>query len=414
MDLASAGSFVSGGQKAATGLAGPGIGAATSAPPPNGNVRGLVPPPSSSPPAATGLQGPGDTSGATGPGGDRGDGSLSYMQRVAKALGTDPYHIRYTDGPGGAGLQSARLIPVAGGFGGGAPTADGTPEFEFSKNPRAAEAFDALSNIDPNLDVTGTLAAYRDSSDIGAYLNELEAKNKVDDMKTTFRKNLMNPPTEEQLGVLPGYVNNENGEAVPVYDQKELLEHYRSAYRMAVLERQGSIELDHSNWKIKSIGNTKLTPEQFVEEIRNRYQSAFADGVDIADKRLASGERPIGEEVPLELQRGILADRSAQKQLRDYLNSINVPEGPGQLIALNRWAYYQDGSGLHGQPDVLIDAGIAHRHILDGKATDFEDLTPPMRKQLERYYDFGADSVGGVTQRGHASISSKKPQGRRR
>ena len=192
---------------------------------------------------------------------------------------------------------------------------------------------------------------------IGSYLNELEAKNKVEDMKATFRKNLMNPPSEGQLGALPDYVDNENGEAVQVYDQKDLLERYRNAYRMAVLERQGSVELDHDNWKIKSIGSTKLTPEEFVGEIRKRYQAAFADGVNKAQETLDKGARPIGANVPLELQMGILADWHAQQELRDYLNSIGVPEGPGQLVALNRWAYFQDGSGLHAQPDVLTDSG---------------------------------------------------------
>ncbi len=412
MDLATAGFSVSGTPATATGLAGPEADAAPSVAPNGGAVRGLVPPPAvESWQMGTGLQGPAEEGGN---GGDQPQSAWGHAQRLGLGPRFDPHFLRHAVGTGGLDPASGRLIPVdGGGSGARAPVAGGSP-FEMSVNPRAAAAFDALSNVDPNMDITGTLTAIRDSHDIGSYLNELQAKDAVEKLKGSIGKMLLIPPTEGQLGALPGYVNNAAGEAVPVYDQKDLLERYRSALRMATLERQGSIELDHDNWQIKSIGSAKLTPEQFVKEVRDRYQAAFADGVNEADARLAAGERPFGETVPLELQRGIFADRQAKKAVSKYLDSTDVPEGPGQIVALNRWAYYQDASGLHGQPDLLIDAGIAHRHILDGKATVFEDLSPPMRRQLEGYYALGPHTVEWVTQHGSFPVSRRNDSGRKK
>lgn len=358
----------------------------------------------------TGLQGP---AGESGNSGDQSQSAWGHAQRLGLGPRFDPHFLRHAVGTGSLDAAAGRLIPVGGGGSGArAPAAEGSP-FEMSVNPRAAAAFDALSDINTNADFTGGLTAIRDMGDAASFMNDQQAKGAVEGIKSLIGKSGAKIPTEDQLGAVRSYVNN-GTEAVPVYDQKDLLNRYLGAHRMLLLERQGSIELDHDNWKIKSIGSSKLTPEQFVKEIRDRYGTAFADGVALADKRLSLGERPLGKNVPLDIQRGFLAHGHAQDELNDYSDSIGVHEGPGQLLALNRWGYYQDGSGLHGQPDVLIDPSIELRHILDGKATMFEELSPSMQKQLERYYLLGANKVEGTTPRGHILVQPKGTSERRR
>jgi hypothetical protein len=331
---------------------------------------------------------------------------LDYIQRVVQALGVDPDHFQFADGLGGIGTGGARMIPVGGGGGARAPFAEGTP-FEPSVNPRAAGAFDALSNINPDLDITGTLEAYRNANDIGAYLNGLQAWHAVDAMKQSMGRMGIQPPSEADLGALQNWVKNDRGEAVLVYDPADLLERYRNALRMIVLERQGTIDIDRSNWTIKSIGKSRMTPEQFVQEVRSRYQKAFSEGVAEADRRIAARGYIFNQTMPLDMQRGIYADKWAKDKPSRFSESEGVPEGPGQVLAFGRWGYYQDRSGLHVQPDVLIDPGFEYRHILDGKATRLDFLSPSMLRQLEDYHRLGVPTVEATTPSGHILVSPR-------
>lgn len=384
-------------------------------------LGGLTPPAAEMPARrvpATGLTGPASTSHGAGAGGggdwqssgqnqERQGGQLNYTQGVVKALGGDPYHFRFADGLGARGLSEAHLIPVAAGP--RAPAVESTP-FELSVNPRAAAAFDALSNINPDMDITGTLALIRDTNDLGAYLKQREAEDAVRKAKESISRLMIRPPTEAQLGMLPQYVTNAQGVAVPVYDPHEMLDKYRGALRMATLDRQGTIDLDYENWKIKTIGKSRLPPEQFVQAVRDRYKQGFTEGIARGNQIIKSRGYIYNLEMPLELQLGNFADRYAQGQLRDFSEAEGVQEGPGQILALGRWAYYKDTSGLHAQPDVLIDPGVERGHILDGKATRFELLSPSMRRQLEGYHDLGVPTVEATTQHGHILVPPRSPE----
>lgn len=338
---------------------------------------------------------------------DRGrdDLGLDYTQRVVQALGADPYHFGFPDGPGADGMH-AQLLPVAGGV--RAPAAESTP-LEISVRPGAAAAFDALSNINPDMDITGTLGLIRDTNDLGAYLKQRDAEDAVSKMKESISRLMIRPPTEAQLGALPEYVNNGQGVAVPVYNQQDLLDRYRSALRMVALDRQGTIDLDYGNWKIKTIGKSRLTPEQFVKTVRDQYQQAFTEGVAEADGHIKSRGYIFDETMPLDLQRGLYADRFAKRRLGKFSESEGVPEGPGQILAFGRWGYYKNTSGLHAQPDILIDPGLEHWHILDGKATRL-DLSASMRRQLEGYHDLGVPTVEATTPQGHILVPPRNPE----
>lgn len=399
-DPASAGFSVSGPRKEAgdNSAADSGSGSGRQA---SGAAYGLLPPERElrEPVKGTGLAAPGAESEV----GKQPRYDLSYIQRVVQGLGLDPHHFRFADGLGGIGPDHVWMTPAGGGGGARGPLAEGTP-FEPSINPRAAGAFDALSNVNPDLDITGTLEAYRNANDVGAYLNSLYARHAIDAIRDSIGRMGVKPPTEADLGARQNWVNNDRGEAVLVYDQADLLERYSDALRMVILERQGTIDIDRNNWTIKSIGKSRMTPEQFVQEVRRQYQQAFSEGVADADRKIASRGYIFNQTMPLDLQRGIYADDHAKRILSRFAQSEGVPEGPGQVLALGRWGYYRDTSGLHVQPDVLLDPGIEHRHILDGKATRLDFLSPSMQRQLEDYHRLGVPVVEATTPSGHILV----------
>lgn len=78
------------------------------------------------------------------------------------------------------------------------------------------------------------------------------------------------------------------------------------------------------------------------------------------------------------------------------------------LRTLRNWGYYKNTSGLHAQPDILIDPGLEHARLLDGKATQ-ADLSPSMRRQLEVYYDLGVPTVEATTPQGHILVPPRNP-----
>ncbi|HWY25342.1 MAG TPA: hypothetical protein VNX47_10510, partial [Nevskia sp.] len=154
-DPATAGSSVSGGRNISGEVAAPTEAHGLDDGSKVGMGYGLLPSAAELPVRGVGLQGAESQH-------DRGrnDQGLDYTQRVVQALGADPYHVRFTDGPGAGGMH-AQLLPVAGGV--RAPAAEGTP-LGISVRPGAAAAFDALSNINPDMDITGTLGLIRDTN----------------------------------------------------------------------------------------------------------------------------------------------------------------------------------------------------------------------------------------------------------
>jgi hypothetical protein len=272
---------------------------------------------------------------------------------------------------------------------------------------RVGSAFRYLTNANPNMDWRKTLEKVRDINDLGAYLDGQGAEDAAGQLKKAIGRMGIEPPTPDQLGAVKKYVQNERGEMVSTYDPHDLLGRYRKAIQMAALERQGTIELDRDAWKIKSIGAARLAPEQFLQEARSRYLQAFSDAAHRAEEKLASGGKLFRFDVPPDLQRGLWADIQSKKEMAKYADSIGVPEGAGQLLALNRRAYHQDGSGQHVRPDVLIHLGIENTHVSDGKAIRSTNLSTGMTRQLQNYHGVGATEVFATTPHGHVHIPPK-------
>ena len=80
--------------------------------------------------------------------------------------------------------------------------------------------------------------------------------------------------------------------------------------------------------------------------------------------------------MPKQLQVGLFAHFRARAALADYNRVIGVPEGPGQLISLNRWTYDRSAPGQYIRVDVLLDLGVRpnERYIVDGKSSGAEAL----------------------------------------
>ena len=144
------------------------------------------------------------------------------------------------------------------------------------------------------------------------------------------------------------------------------------------MQRPGIIELDTRDFSIVSIGRDKLSPARWVAENETRYQRAFADAIADGEKRYDGGSLRYPIEMPRQLQIGLFAHFRAQAELATYNRGVNVPEGPGQLISMNRWTYDRDmpGQYIRVDVDVLLDLGVRpnERFIIDGKSSATEAL----------------------------------------
>lgn len=201
---------------------------------------------------------------------------------------------------------------------------------ELSMNPRAASALDAFAGIDPS----GGLAVYRDSADAAAFLNEQGLKFEIEKLKTAIGRSALKVPTPEQLGVFRGISDGPSG-LVTGYDLGEVFNAYRDATRLVSLHQQGVIDLDFQSYRIKTIGTSKLTPEQFSAEIESRYSKAFTAAVELGNQRYKDGKLPFPVDMPEQLQVGLFADDLAKGTVLAvlrYAQSIGVPEGPGQPL----------------------------------------------------------------------------------
>lgn len=99
--------------------------------------------------------------------------------------------------------------------------------------------------------------------------------------------------------------------------------------------------------------------------------------------------------MPRQLQIGLYADTSAKVEVAAYLREIGQPEGPGHIVALNRWAYDGQGSGAYVRPDVFIDFGPNWRHWIDGKSSFVNGGVLP--SQLYDFSYFTAACTGTIT-----------------
>jgi YD repeat-containing protein len=271
-----------------------------------------------------------------------------------------------------AGFDDYELIPTGGGSvrvtpgGGGGPTMVNG----ISVNRRADAAFQAAG------DLMGMGQMYRDYKLLGALMADAQQQAIIDRMKGALQERMgmmRNMPTEAGLGASP--IIDANG--VVRYDPADLIDRYGDALRKVAMWKQGIVELDTRSMLITSIGNERMGPMQWVEENTQRYQRAYAAGLEEGKARYAKGTLPFRADMPEQLQTSIFAHQTAERAVIRYNQSIGVPEGPGQLVSMNRWAYDPGGSGMTVRPDMLLDLGPSRpgevlRFVVDGKSSAAE------------------------------------------
>jgi hypothetical protein len=216
--------------------------------------------------------------------------------------------------------------------------------------------------------------------------------------------------TPEKLGVRNAIDANGRGG----YDMVDMVDRYANAVRLLDLSRQGVIELDTKTFTVLSVGTARISPEALINNIEQRYQAAFKEGFERATSKLAGGELLLRypTDMPQQLQIGLEADRLAKEGVSDYLRRIGVPEGPGQLVALNRWAYDRQGSGFYVRPDVLVDLGPNTRHWIDGKSSYVNNGVVP--QQLQDFFRYTGSQSGTVaTPVGSIQVKAPTTPGRR-
>jgi hypothetical protein len=214
--------------------------------------------------------------------------------------------------------------------------------------------------------------------------------------------------TPARLGAVPGI----GADGTVRYDLVDLADRYANAIRLLDLQRQGVIELDRVSFQVLSVGRTGLTPQQFIAQVEQRYQAAFAQGLERAKSRLLAGDRlryPVN--MPEQLQKGLFADTWAKDAVAQFLRVSGIPEGPGQIVSLNRWAYDPTGSGNYVRPDVLIDLGPAQRHWIDGKSTYLHEGVLP--RQLRLFFQYTGSQTGTIATR-EGSFTVRGPSQTRR
>jgi hypothetical protein len=241
-------------------------------------------------------------------------------------------------------------------------------------------------------DLLGLGDAYRDIKQMAPLMAEgarLDALQKVQDTLRD-RLGIRAFPSPESLGAVRGIYSDGSQR----FDTGDLLDRYGDALRKVGLAQSGAIELDYRTFEIKTIGNQKLTPAQYAAEIETRYQKAFARGVELGEQQYAQRKLPYPMDMPKQLQVGLFADDVGRRALIGYNQALGVPEGPGQLISLNRWAYDMNGSGNYVRPDVLLDFGPGRRSWLDGKTSLLD--TGTMTKQFDNFYRYTDASMGKV------------------
>ena len=327
------------------------------------------------------------------------DPAAFAQQRYEQLLAEGPSSIDFAD----ANFDDDHEL-VAGAGGGRArlPSETKGAGLQLSINNRTTTAFELLSNA-PVSDAFGLIPeAYRDIKLLGSLLEEVRLLNEVKRMQAALGQAGFDV-TPQSLGVKASI--DANGRIG--YDSADMADRYANAVRLLELSKRGVIELDTKTFTVTSVGIARITPDALVSNVEQRYQDAFKLGFAEATTRLANGERlryPV--DMPQQLQIGLEADRFGKNGVAAYLKSVGLPEGPGQIVALNRWAYDRQGSGFYVRPDVLIDFGPNYRHWIDGKSSYVNDGVVP--KQLQDFFRYTGSQTGTVTTP-VGSISVKAP-----
>ncbi len=316
------------------------------------------------------------------------DPSIYAPARLAQLLADDAGY------SGVAGLLDDESETLAGP--GGArtkPSATGGTGLQFNLNQRANTVFEALGNA-PVGDAFGLVPeAYRDIKLLAPLIQESRLLGEVERMRTVLGQSGFDV-TPQKLGAVPGI----DSAGRIAYDPVDLADRYANAIRLLELQRQGVIELDVPTFTVRSVGTERIPPDTLVRNVEQRYQAAFSQGLNTAEQRLAAGERlrfPV--DMPQQLQVGLYADSLAKQAVERYLDAIGVTEGPGQIVALNRWAYDPSGSGLYVRPDVLVDFGPSQRHWIDGKSSFVNNGLLP--QQLRSFFEYTGSQSGTIATR---------------
>jgi hypothetical protein len=315
------------------------------------------------------------------------DPAAFAQQRYEQLLAEGPSSIDFAD----ANFDDDHEL-VAGAGGGRArlPSETKGAGLQLSINNRTTTAFELLSNA-PVSDAFGLIPeAYRDIKFLGSLLEEVRLLNEVKRMQAALGQAGFDV-TPQSLGVKASI--DANGRIG--YDSADMADRYANAVRLLELSKRGVIELDTKTFTVTSVGTARISPDALISNVEQRYQAAFKEGFSKAEQRLENGERlryPV--DMPRQLQIGLFADEVAKRAVSDYLGSIGVTEGPGQIVALNRWAYDRQGSGFYVRPDVLIDFGPNYRHWIDGKSSYVNDGVAP--KQLQDFFRYTGSQTGTV------------------
>lgn len=267
-----------------------------------------------------------------------------------------------------------------------------------SVNQRADALFQGIA------DLAGVGDLYRDIKLIGALMSDREQQNTIDRLKGTLQDKLGMMrvlPSEADLGAAKGV----GSDGVLRYDKQDLIDRYSDANRKVELMKAGVIELDTRSMLITSIGTAKLAPDQWVRENMQRYQAAFAAGVDRGQELYDAGKLRYRLDMPEQLQVGLYADDAARSAIIDYNKSIGVPEGAGQLLSMNRWSYDPSGSGNYNRIDLLMDMGpsrnggaLVLRTAIEGKSS--MEAVQSSGAQLQRAQDWVTPRVYTATPQG--------------
>ncbi|NML48462.1 LysM peptidoglycan-binding domain-containing protein [Ramlibacter sp. G-1-2-2] len=237
----------------------------------------------------------------------------------------------------------------------------------ISVNARADAAFQAAG------DLLGMGDLYRDYKLLGSLMSDLQQTATLDKLKGALQEKLgmmRVVPSPEALGA----TSNLGDDGVVRYNNAELIDRYADALRKVEMWKRGIVELDTRSMLITSIGNQRMSPTQWVEENTQRYQRAFAAAVEDGRQKYAQGALPYPSEMPEQLQVGVFGHQQAERVIVRYNTALGVPEGPGQLIVMNRWAYDPAGTGTTIRPDMLLDLGPNRpgqvlRFVVDGKSS---------------------------------------------
>lgn len=252
-------------------------------------------------------------------------------------------------------------------------------------------------------DLAGAGELYRDIKLLGALMSDMEQQSTIDKLKATLQGKLGMMrvlPSESDLGATQGF----GTDGVARWDKADLIDRYGDALRKVELMKQGVIELDTRTMMIKSIGSDRLSPDQWAAENTRRYQAGYGDGLAEGQRRYEARRLPFALDMPRDLQIGLYADGAARDAVIRYNRSIGVPEGPGQLLSMNRWSYDPSGSGEYNRIDLLMDLGPSRnngalilRTAVEGKASI--DAALSSRGQLQRAYEWVTPRVIVVTPR---------------